>query len=54
MSPSTLPEIAARIREVRHESASDMFAAGTVVTGVRRAMASLVPPDLRNELPSAW
>ena len=47
-------DLVARIREVRHESASDMFAAGTIVTGVRRAMASLVPPDLRSDLPSAW
>jgi uncharacterized membrane protein YgaE (UPF0421/DUF939 family) len=42
------------IRTARERSSSDMFAAGTVVTGVRRAMASLVPADHRNELPSDW
>ncbi|QNN51318.1 hypothetical protein [Nocardioides mesophilus] len=42
------------IRKERDRSATDLFAAGTVVTGVRRAMASLVPEDLRDELPSDW
>lgn len=46
--------LALEIREERARSLSDMFAAGTVVTGVRRAMASLVPAELRNELPSDW
>ena len=42
------------IRSERERSESDMFAAGTVVTGVRRAMASLVPAEHRQELPSDW
>jgi uncharacterized membrane protein YgaE (UPF0421/DUF939 family) len=42
------------IREERQRSESDMFAAGTIVTGVRRAMASLVPADARDELPTDW
>ena len=46
--------LALEIREERARSLSDMFAAGTVVTGVRRAMASLVPAELRHELPSDW
>jgi hypothetical protein len=32
----------------------DLFAAGTIVAGVRRAMASLTPEDLRGEVPSDW
>ena len=46
--------LAREIREERGRSSSDLFAAGTVVTGVRRAMASLVPAELRHELPSDW
>ncbi len=42
------------IRQERSRSGSDMFAAGTVVAGVRRAMASLVPVEHRDELPSDW
>jgi uncharacterized membrane protein YgaE (UPF0421/DUF939 family) len=47
-------ELAAAIRDERQRSSSDMFAAGTVVSGSRRALASLVPEDLRDELPSDW
>jgi hypothetical protein len=46
--------LADAIRSARRRSSSDLFAAGTVVTGARRALASLVPDDLRGELPSDW
>ena len=46
--------LAEAIRETRNRSSSDLFAAGTVVTGARRALASLVPDELRGELPSDW
>jgi uncharacterized membrane protein YgaE (UPF0421/DUF939 family) len=42
------------IRVERRRSEVDLFAAGTVVAGVRRAMASLVPSEHRGELPSDW
>lgn len=47
-------ELARAIRDERHRSSSDMFAAGTIVAGVRRTMSSLAPEDLRGELPSDW
>lgn len=40
------------IRARREETGDDMFSAGSVVTTVRRAVASLVPDDLADELPS--
>jgi hypothetical protein len=46
--------LAEAIRTARERSSSDLFAAGTVVTGARRALASLVPEDLRGDLPSDW
>lgn len=46
--------LAEAIRTARERSSSDLFAAGTVVTGARRALASLVPDELRGELPSDW
>jgi uncharacterized membrane protein YgaE (UPF0421/DUF939 family) len=46
--------LAEAIRTARQRSSSDLFAAGTVVTGARRALASLVPEDLRGDLPSDW
>jgi uncharacterized membrane protein YgaE (UPF0421/DUF939 family) len=46
--------LAEAIRSARQRSSSDLFAAGTVVTGARRALASLVPDDLRGDLPSDW
>ncbi len=46
--------LAEAIRTARQRSSSDLFAAGTVVTGARRALASLVPEDLRSDLPSDW
>lgn len=47
-------ELASAIRAERTRSEQDLFAAGSVVTGVRRAMASLTPPHHRDELPSDW
>ena len=44
--------LAEAIRNVRQRSRSDMFAAGTVVTGTRRALASLTPDELRGQVPS--
>lgn len=46
--------LAEAIRAARERSSDDLFAAGTVVAGARRALASLVPDDLRGELPSDW
>ncbi len=46
--------LACEIREEPGRSSSDLFAAGTVVTGVRRAMVSLAPAELRHDLPSDW
>ena len=31
-----------------------MFAAGALVTGTKRALASLVPDELRDEIPADW
>ena len=42
------------LRDERVRSDSDLFAAGTVVAGVRRALASLAPERLRDEIPSDW
>lgn len=46
--------LAEAIRAARERSSNDLFAAGTVVAGVRRALASLVPDEMRGELPSDW
>lgn len=54
MADRAVLELAEAIREARSRSSSDLFAAGTVVTGARRALASLVPDDLRGDLPSDW
>jgi uncharacterized membrane protein YgaE (UPF0421/DUF939 family) len=40
------------IRELRLRTEDDLFAAGTIVTTLRRAVASLVPPELADELPT--
>jgi uncharacterized membrane protein YgaE (UPF0421/DUF939 family) len=40
------------IRERRRDTGDDLFSAGSVVIAVRRAVASLVPADLADELPS--
>ncbi len=47
-------ELAEAIRDARSRSASDLFAAGSLVTGSRRALASLVPEDLRDRIPADW
>jgi uncharacterized membrane protein YgaE (UPF0421/DUF939 family) len=47
-------ELAEAIRSTRQRSRSDMFAAGTVVSGTRRALASLTPEELRDQIPSDW
>jgi uncharacterized membrane protein YgaE (UPF0421/DUF939 family) len=44
--------LADAIREQRHEGGDDRFAAGSVVTAVRRAIASLVPEDAADDLPT--
>jgi uncharacterized membrane protein YgaE (UPF0421/DUF939 family) len=46
--------LAEAIRDARTRSSSDLFAAGTIVTGTRRALASLVPDDMRDEIPADW
>lgn len=47
-------DLADAIRRVRERSSQDLFAAGTIVAGARRALASLVPADLRDEVPANW
>lgn len=47
-----LARLVAGIRERRQETGDDLFSAGTVVIAVRRAVASLVPHELAEELPS--
>jgi uncharacterized membrane protein YgaE (UPF0421/DUF939 family) len=44
--------LADAIREQRHQAGDDKFTAGSVVTAVRRAIASLAPEDVSEELPS--
>ena len=46
--------LAEAIRDARTRSSSDLFAAGTIVTGTRRALASLVPDEMRDEIPADW
>ena len=47
-------KLVGELRDERQRSDSDLFAAGTVVAGVRRALASLAPERLRDEIPSDW
>ncbi|HET8602441.1 MAG TPA: hypothetical protein VFM09_00790 [Marmoricola sp.] len=47
-----LARLVSCIRERRDETGDDMFSAGSLVISVRRAVASLVPEDLTEELPS--
>jgi uncharacterized membrane protein YgaE (UPF0421/DUF939 family) len=47
-----LAELVDCIRTRREETGDDMFSAGSLVMTVRRAVASLVPDDLADELPS--
>lgn len=44
--------LAGAIRDQRSRLDDDLFAAGSVVTSVRRAIASLVPEEVADELPS--
>jgi uncharacterized membrane protein YgaE (UPF0421/DUF939 family) len=44
--------LADEIRRQRHQGGDDRFTAGSVVTAVRRAIASLVPEDAADELPT--
>ncbi|HEY6935089.1 MAG TPA: hypothetical protein VI452_16940 [Marmoricola sp.] len=47
-----LAHLVACIRQRRQETGDDMFSAGSLVIAVRRAVASLVPEELTDELPS--
>jgi uncharacterized membrane protein YgaE (UPF0421/DUF939 family) len=47
-------KLATEVRDERERTDHDLFAAGTIVAGVRRAMASLTPDELRDEVPSDW
>jgi uncharacterized membrane protein YgaE (UPF0421/DUF939 family) len=51
---ASVVKLADEIRDERVRTQHDLFAAGTIVAGVRRAMASLTPEDLRGEVPSDW
>ncbi len=46
--------LAEAIREARQRSRTEMFAAGTLVSGARRTLASLTPEELRGRIPSDW
>lgn len=46
--------LARAVRETRRTSDDDLFAAGALVTGTKRALASLVPEELRDEIPADW
>lgn len=46
--------LATAVRETRESSSDDLFAAGALVTGTKRALASLVPEHLRDEIPADW
>jgi uncharacterized membrane protein YgaE (UPF0421/DUF939 family) len=47
-----IQDLVRAIREVRLRTDDDLFAAGTIVTAVRRAVAALVPAELADELPT--
>lgn len=53
-SDRAVAALAQAIRESRRSSDDDLFAAGALVTGARRALASLVPDALRDEIPADW
>lgn len=53
-SDAAVAALARAIREVRRGSDDDLFAAGTLVTGTKRTLASLVPDELRDEIPADW
>jgi uncharacterized membrane protein YgaE (UPF0421/DUF939 family) len=49
-----LERLVEEIRSRRRRNDDDLFAAGTIVTTLRRALESLVPDDLSEELPREW
>jgi uncharacterized membrane protein YgaE (UPF0421/DUF939 family) len=49
---SAVQDLVRAIREMRLRTDDDLFAAGTIVTTVRRAVAALVPAELADELPT--
>lgn len=53
-SDAAVSALAAAIRETRQSSSDDLFAAGALVTGTKRALASLVPEELREQIPADW
>ena len=53
-SDQAVTALARAIRESRRSSEEDLFAAGSLVTGTKRALASLVPEELREEIPADW
>jgi len=53
-SDRAVTALAGAIRDTRQTSSDDLFAAGAVVTGTKRALASLVPEELRDEIPAEW
>lgn len=53
-SDASVVKLVTEIRDERVRTNHDLFAAGTIVAGVRRTMASLTPEELRGEVPSDW
>lgn len=53
-SDRAVAALAQAVRESRRTSDDDLFAAGALVTGTKRALASLVPEELRDEIPTDW
>ena len=53
-SDAAVTDLAGAIRTARRDSDEDLFAAGALVTGTKRALASLVPEELRDEIPADW
>lgn len=51
---AAVAKLVGEIRDERVRTHHDLFAAGTIVAGVRRTMASLAPEELRGEVPSDW
>ena len=53
-SDAAVTDLAEAIRAARRDSDEDLFAAGALVTGTKRTLASLVPDELRDEIPADW
>ena len=53
-SDAAVTDLAEAIRTARRDSDEDLFAAGALVTGTKRTLASLVPDELRDEIPADW